>query len=390
VGFAVRAFLSYGVVVLAGCALVRPLTPVESPAPVEVAPAPSATGDQLSGRLDGATLRLALRDLAIVLDTLGSLERIRPDLKPQMLRELAAADGPTTAKVVDAWRQRVAQLQAAARTAPAVATNLLPRPAADPARNDDKVVPANHVVRSNEPPRETTAATVALKLPPPKPTSDEVWHMLLEEVRASAGEPAAHRARVQYAALELVRQASQADAATSTVDTELWEDLAGALRICFGLDAPNSDELARLASRLDAAARRLQCELPLAVRRLTICRQIRGYGNVERFETSQFRRGQRVLLYSEVENYATRAQDGLVRSFIRSQIELVSPNGDVAWQHDFGTTEDSCAVPRRDYFLTHRFQIPTSTPAGHYELRLKLRDDLSGREASGALSMIIE
>src|SRR3990172_5905849 len=119
------------------------VTPL-APAPFSHAPGP---GD-LSGMLDGPTLRIALHDLAIVLDTVGRLETFGPELRSQMLTELAQADAATVTAVVKKWQGRIAELQdqegelrrptdlvqAAAMPAdpPRVATPPAPPPVLDP------------------------------------------------------------------------------------------------------------------------------------------------------------------------------------------------------------------------------------------------------------------
>jgi hypothetical protein len=112
-----------------------PETPPAQTPPFSRTPQPEAT---LSGALDGPTLRLALRDLAVILDTLGRLEQVRPDLKPQMLRELADADAATAAAVVSRWRARLPELQAHAEHLRIAALETKPAEAADIAAPNDR------------------------------------------------------------------------------------------------------------------------------------------------------------------------------------------------------------------------------------------------------------
>src|SRR5437867_3057574 len=80
---------------LVGCLNLRPLPPEilpNPPAAQPAAPLMPPREESLSGALDVPTLRLAMRDLAVILDTLGRLEQFRPEYKTQMLAELANAD----------------------------------------------------------------------------------------------------------------------------------------------------------------------------------------------------------------------------------------------------------------------------------------------------------
>lgn len=387
--------------VLSGGVGCHTIAPISANALSSVAAAP---GEQLSGQLDGATLRIAMRDLAIVLDTLASLERTRPDLKPQMLRELAGADGPTTARIVEKWQHRITQHQLAtakqAAAKPAAAKQAAAKPPApaipktEPVvapvhRENDRILQTVHNVRTVEP---ASREPDRPRLPPqpPRPSTGDLWEMLLHDVRESARSADDDRARVQFLALDALHRAAETNPDEIAVDSALWDELSGAFRMCLGIETPDSGALEELAAKLAHASDRLRRDAPLVVRNLTLCRQIRGFGSVTPFESSRFQRRQPILLYSEVDHFATRHQDGVYRSYIRSEIEMVSESGEVVWRHDFGTTEDSCAVIRRDYFLSHRLEMPSDLAPAHYELRLSLRDELSAREARESVSVIIE
>lgn len=143
------------------------------------------------------------------------------------------------------------------------------------------------------------------------------------------------------------------------------------------------DRATQTISQMNTAIRRLQEQADLQIRNVAFCRQIQYFGNYERFPRDEFRPGQEVLLYAEVENFKSEpTADGQYRTLLRSTIEILSPNGDLRKQIDFAATEDLCRNYRRDYFHNYQFTIPDRIPLGPHTLKLTVFDELSGRMVS--------
>ncbi len=143
------------------------------------------------------------------------------------------------------------------------------------------------------------------------------------------------------------------------------------------------DRATQTITQMNTAIRRLQEQADLQIRNVAFCRQIQYFGNYERFPRDEFRPGQEVLLYAEVENFKSEpTSDGQYRTLLRSTIEILSPNGDLRKQIDFSATEDLCRNYRRDYFHNYQFTIPDRIPLGPHTLKLTVFDELSGRMVS--------
>ncbi|HET6422407.1 MAG TPA: hypothetical protein VFG20_01910, partial [Planctomycetaceae bacterium] len=143
------------------------------------------------------------------------------------------------------------------------------------------------------------------------------------------------------------------------------------------------DRATQTISQMNTAIRRLQEQADLQIRNVAFCRAIQYFGNYERFPRDEFRPGQEVLLYAEVENFKSEpTADGQYRTLLRSTIEILSPNGDLRKQIDFAATEDLCRNYRRDYFHNYQFTIPDRIPLGPHTLKLTVFDELSGRMVS--------
>lgn len=151
------------------------------------------------------------------------------------------------------------------------------------------------------------------------------------------------------------------------------------------------DRASQTISQMSTAIRRLQEQADLQIRNVAFCRQIQYFGNYERFPRDEFRPGQEVLLYAEVENFKSEpTADGQYRTLLRSTIEILSPNGELRKQIDFAGTEDLCRNYRRDYFHNYQFIIPERIPLGPHTLKLTVFDELSGRMVSYTMNFNVQ
>jgi hypothetical protein len=425
-----RAIYGFGAAalpwLLAGCLNLnlRPLPPEimpDAPAAQPAAAPQTPREESLSGALDGPTLRLAMRDLAVILDTLGRLEQFRPEYKTQMLAELADADAATAAAIVKKWRSRLVELQASAervrRASAESKPPAQPAPEAKPAGTSavstssvDQPSPESKTSPQLQLAQQQAASTGRAQPRTPAPASaksteafpldsdadalesvpcEELLETLLSHARDRAVGlgPESNRARVQIALLELLAQTEDAPENGNSLDPELWSHLAPAIEYCLGA-APaggqSADEVIRslqVATELMRGPRRFQA------RGLTFCKRIRGFGSIDRVETTTFRPGQPMLLYSEVEQFFSEPESGGFRTRVSSTLELLDANGRSVWRQEFAPVEDRSNEPRRDFFLSHRFRLPADLKPGLYSVRLTLRDELANRTTSSGIAL---
>ena len=119
----------------------------------------------------------------------------------------------------------------------------------------------------------------------------------------------------------------------------------------------------------------------LAVSRMVLCRQVRGYDDVVEIQAQQLRRGQPILVYAALDNFLSIATATGYRTLTLSTLEIQDADGDVVLRMPLGTATDLSDVPRQDFFLTHQVTIPVNLPAGDYIFDLRI-DDLQSRESS--------
>jgi len=160
------------------------------------------------------------------------------------------------------------------------------------------------------------------------------------------------------------------------------------------LDASGASESVRTANTqqiLDEAVGRLGESAPLVVRNLSFCTKIVNYGCTNPFDKDEFTPGQMVLLYAEVENFATRqAQDGF-HTALRSSYRIFDSHDRQVDSYTFNELEDHCQSQRRDFFITHPMYLPShQVYPGRYTLVLTIEDLTSGKAGQSSIPFTVK
>jgi hypothetical protein len=198
--------------------------------------------------------------------------------------------------------------------------------------------------------------------------------------------------RLMYLMADHQERALTAIPGLEPAEQEFWQQLVWGMSNSLDTKhiARPEDRATQTVAQLNTAVRRLQERADLHVRNVTFCRQILYFGNYERFPRDEFRPGQEVLLYAEVDNFKSEpTADGQYRTLLRSSIEILSPSGEVRKQIEFPATEDLCRNYRRDYFHNYQFTIPDRLPLGPHVLKLSVFDELSGKMTSYTLNFLV-
>ena len=144
------------------------------------------------------------------------------------------------------------------------------------------------------------------------------------------------------------------------------------------------DRAAETTRQFLNAVHRLSKTASLKVTNLAFCQRIHSFGNFERFPghpNYEFKAGQPVLLYAEVNNFYSERANKQFRTVLQSTISLLDDQGNQIWEQQFEPTEDFCQSRRRDYFHTYNFKIPQTADTGNYVLKLTVTDQLSKKTA---------
>jgi hypothetical protein len=198
--------------------------------------------------------------------------------------------------------------------------------------------------------------------------------------------------RLLYLLADHQERALTAIPGLEAAEQEFWQQLVWG--ISNALDTRHitraEDRATQTINQLNTAVRRLQERADLQIRNVAFCRQILYFGNYDRFPRDEFRPGQEVLLYAEIENFKSEpTADGQYRTLLRSSLEILSPSGEVRKQIDFPATEDLCRNYRRDYFHNYQFTIPDRLPLGPHVLKLSVFDELSGKMTTYSANFLV-
>ncbi len=129
----------------------------------------------------------------------------------------------------------------------------------------------------------------------------------------------------------------------------------------------------------------------LEVRNLNFCSKTSSYGIYDRFENNEFRPGQQVLLYAEIENFKSlhEMQKGYLTE-LASRYQIFDSRGQRASEHDFRLMNEHCQNPRRDYFVSYRLEIPDWLYDGQYTLQLTVEDRLAKKIGQSSIRFTVK
>ena len=174
-------------------------------------------------------------------------------------------------------------------------------------------------------------------------------------------------------------------------EQEFWQSLMMSMNLYRETsgDADRTEQLTESLRHLRAASKKLQPLSRLTIQRSMLCDRIDGFGNVVAFPTSNFEPGQRVIVYTELQNFQSElTDDGKYRSEFAARIEFMREGDDeVLEKIQVLQIEDLCDVERTDYFQSFELTLPALE--GKYRMRIMLRDYLSQQVAESSLEFSV-
>lgn len=126
-------------------------------------------------------------------------------------------------------------------------------------------------------------------------------------------------------------------------------------------------------------------ETALSIPEASICKEINGFNDYERFASTRFRQNDvpPLRVYLEVDNFkSTQAQTGVYRTLLAIEQKLIDGNGVEVWSAAAQDIPDFSDTPRDTFFLAVgpiRFQ--QTLAAGRYMLIFNVTDRTSGQSA---------
>jgi hypothetical protein len=338
--------------------------------------------------------------LLLVASSVASCEALRP--APTTTTTQPAAPAPSAAEV-----ERQRQLALLLEKIAALEERLATRPAAHDATETSAVIgrPVETLTtrpapRRLEPPIPPVGHDPALRpvSPPPAPAQEVTLAALIEALETrSKAEPRnlalKRQLRVLYLLAGRDEDALEAVPGAGEAEKDFWRQMMWVL-VNYTDDSRGLREAQRAGAALkalDDARRALARQAPLDIRRLTFCTDIRSFGAFTAVERPEFKAGQMVLLYLELDGYTTvlAADRQTYRVLVRQDLELLTPRGDSVWTRAFGDIEDLCQSPRTDFYFYSKFALP-DTPPGQYLLKVTMTDVLGHKAAEETMTIQVK
>jgi len=160
------------------------------------------------------------------------------------------------------------------------------------------------------------------------------------------------------------------------------------------LDAEREPDVSRRAAEathhLNEATSRLGQLGPLVVRNLAFCTEVTSYGVYQKFEKEEFRPGQELLLYAEVEHFKSEATPRGHHTALKSHYIILDSQGQRAAEQEFPLTEEHCRNPRRDFFIRYFLNLPERIYDGRYTLQLTIEDTLGQKVGQSSIEFNVK
>jgi hypothetical protein len=159
--------------------------------------------------------------------------------------------------------------------------------------------------------------------------------------------------------------------------------LALSVRLTQGsLDRASPQDVLNVLEQLNSLTVMLRPRAALAVERACFCRDITKFGDyIPLPEDHQFqagrdgRCGERVLVYIELQNFASCPQGPFHETRLDARLEVRDRSGRRVWLQDFPAERpDRSYTLRHDYFIALRFLVPADVPPGTYVLGIEVKD----------------
>ena len=160
------------------------------------------------------------------------------------------------------------------------------------------------------------------------------------------------------------------------------------------LDTTRTSDIGRRAAEasvhLREASGRLGEMAPLQVRNLTFCTEVQSYGVYKKFDKYEFKPGQELLLYAEVENFISESTARGYHTALKASYQILDSRGNRVAEQEFPPTEETCQNPRRDFFVRYFVWMPKQIYNGQYTLQLSVEDTTGRKIGQGSIDFNVK
>jgi len=173
--------------------------------------------------------------------------------------------------------------------------------------------------------------------------------------------------------------------------TEFWSKEVFGLAALLDTEMISDPEqrISEAKIHLDEAVNCLSESAPLVVRNLAFITKVDSYGVYTTFESDEFTPGQRVGLYVEIDNFASKEGPRGFHTSLKSSYEISDSRGQRVAVDDFVPNQENCRNRRRDYFVYYELSMPERIYPGEYTLQLTVTDENSKKVGQSKVQFYI-
>lgn len=129
---------------------------------------------------------------------------------------------------------------------------------------------------------------------------------------------------------------------------------------------------------------------PLVLRNVAFITQVQSYGDYKPFARYEFTPEQEVLLYVEIENFASEETPKGFHTVLEASYRIFDNRNQQVAEKQLGTTEEYCRNPRRDFFVVYHLRMPKRIYAGRHTLQLTVVDQKSKKVGQASVEFTIQ
>lgn len=341
------------------------------------------------------------QDVNAGLNALANDNRPTPDELHKFI-ERAATDLEDLKAAQEERRRRLAQVnmtppsETPAET-PTGTPGEAPAPSADPTTAPDSSLAS----------LAGTPAQPATTTPAPAPTAQDRVRALAAELRTVLNQQVSDpngsvSSALALAMLDMLSAQESGGGAPSMANLSERERQAvqSVRELIDGLakDPAAASDPSRVAQMLARSMDALASARSVRVTRAELCTRVEAFGRFKPFEVNAFVAGRahRVIVYTEVENYAYRdlgegAPNGNRWAVeLGQELQLFTGDGSMlAWRKPEEPTGETSRNKRRDFYITQMVELPRTLTVGAYSLKVVLRDKVSGAKSEAIIPIQI-
>ena len=162
----------------------------------------------------------------------------------------------------------------------------------------------------------------------------------------------------------------------------------------LGQDLVKTQDPEAIVAAVNALYSGLADEPQLRLPHVALCTEVRGFGDYDQFPLNQAGRyaflahsRQQVVIYVEIEDFTSELNDNgqWLTQLSQQWVVYSDRDGIPVWREDWQVGVDMSRNRRDDFWIVQVITLPKDLSLGRYQLKIHIRDEMSGAEAETAI-----